>query len=64
MARGAPAAKAAASGAGCDAPWTKEVEVVAADLGVDVHVGLSADEVARRQQQYGFNELEKEPGEF
>jgi len=41
----------------------KEVEDVAADFGVDIHVGLSADEVARRQERYGFNELEKEPGE-
>lgn len=46
----------------CTAPWTMGAEEVAAELGVDVHLGLSEGEVAARQQRFGFNELEKEPG--
>ncbi|KIZ04315.1 calcium-transporting ATPase, endoplasmic reticulum-type [Monoraphidium neglectum] len=46
----------------CSAPWAKEASEVADELGVDPHIGLSADEVAARQEKYGFNELEKEPG--
>ena len=46
----------------CDAPWAKEAGQVAEELSVDVRVGLSDEEVAQRRQQYGFNELEKEPG--
>jgi hypothetical protein len=63
--RGAEDAAAAGAGAAprCDAPWTLEAEDVAAELGVDRHQGLSAEEVARRQAVFGFNELEKEPGE-
>ncbi|GBF94232.1 hypothetical protein Rsub_06502 [Raphidocelis subcapitata] len=62
-AAGADAAAAPAKGAvRCDAPWCKAPEQVASELGVDVRVGLSTEEVVARQQAFGFNELEKEPG--
>jgi hypothetical protein len=56
------AAGAAKQAPSCDAPWTKDAEDVAAELGVDLHQGLSATDVERRRAAYGFNELEKEPG--
>lgn len=61
-ARGTQQADAAAGGLSCEYPWAKEVDQVAAELRVDPHVGLSSDEVERRQEQFGYNELEKEPG--
>ncbi|KAI8469125.1 MAG: hypothetical protein J3K34DRAFT_454251 [Monoraphidium minutum] len=46
----------------CAAPWAKDAARVAKELGVDPRVGLSQEEAEARQQRYGFNELEKEPG--
>lgn len=46
-----------------DEKWHElEAEAVAERLGVDPAVGLSADEVARRLEQYGLNELKADRG--
>ncbi len=46
----------------CEAPWTRTADQVASDLQVNVQQGLTAAEVDKRRQQYGYNELDKEPG--
>jgi hypothetical protein len=43
------------------APWTRSAQGALDDLQTSLQ-GLSADEVERRRQQHGFNELQKEPG--
>mmetsp|Transcript_125 Transcript_125/g.193 ORF Transcript_125/g.193 Transcript_125/m.193 type:complete len:129 (-) Transcript_125:148-534(-) len=45
-----------------EAPWTKTVDQVQTNLEVSLETGLTKDEVKKRQEAYGFNELEKEEG--
>ena len=42
--------------------WSESVEAVAAYHGTDLQVGLTEQQVAAKREQYGFNELEKQPG--
>lgn len=42
--------------------WTATPEEVAQHHGVDVDTGLTPAQVEAKRAQYGFNELEKEPG--
>ena len=44
------------------APWARTPEQVAKDLGTDLGRGLSTKQVEARREEYGFNELDKEPG--
>lgn len=39
-----------------------EAEQVLKELNTDSHNGLTADEVQKRLEKYGFNELKKEEG--
>ena len=41
--------------------WAERAEAAAAALEVDPALGLTADEVERRREEYGSNELEEEP---
>jgi magnesium-transporting ATPase (P-type) len=45
----------------CSTPWCKPVTQVLSELHVDAGVGLSSEEVERRRQQFGTNELTKDP---
>ncbi len=42
--------------------WALPVEDVLQHHGVDASKGLSSKDVEARRQQYGYNELRKEPG--
>ncbi len=42
--------------------WTATVEGVAQHHGVDVARGLTQAQVDAKRAEYGFNELDKEPG--
>jgi len=42
--------------------WAREVDECAKEFGVDIQRGLSSEEVERRRQKWGWNELEKHPG--
>ena len=42
--------------------WARSAEDTAAHHGVDIKVGLTAEQVAAKRRQYGYNELEKQPG--
>jgi hypothetical protein len=42
--------------------WCRSVEDVASHHGVDLGVGLTDEQVAAKREEYGFNELEKQPG--
>jgi hypothetical protein len=44
-----------------DAPWTLSAAQIASQLSTRIDQGLSTQEVAKRRQQHGYNELEKEP---
>ena len=53
--RGRPAVK--------EIPWhSMEAESVLQDLGVDAETGLGQNEIERRLERYGFNELERSEG--
>ncbi len=41
----------------CDAPWSRSVEQVYAELGVTAEIGLPTEEAQSRLSQYGFNQL-------
>uniref|UniRef100_A0A383VU19 P-type Ca(2+) transporter n=2 Tax=Tetradesmus obliquus TaxID=3088 RepID=A0A383VU19_TETOB len=43
-------------------PWIGSVEEVLSSQKTSLTQGLSSEEVARRREQYGTNELQKEPG--
>lgn len=43
-------------------PWSSTYDEVAARLGVDVDAGLSDEEAARRLEEHGPNEVEREEG--
>ncbi|WIA43410.1 hypothetical protein OEZ86_009888 [Tetradesmus obliquus] len=43
-------------------PWIATVEEVLSSQKTSLAQGLSSEEVARRREQYGTNELQKEPG--
>lgn len=45
----------------CENPWTKSTKDVLDEFEVSQSTGLSDEEVDRRRQKYGFNELAKEP---
>lgn len=47
---------------GASAPWVLNAQEVIAEQKTSLETGLSAAEVEKRRQQYGFNELAKEPG--
>ena len=42
-------------------PWALTIDETVRELSTDLHRGLSADEVARRRQQFGWNELLEVP---
>jgi magnesium-transporting ATPase (P-type) len=42
--------------------WSSPAEAVAGHHGVDLEKGLSEQQIKAKRQQYGFNELEKQPG--
>ena len=42
--------------------WSEPIEAVAAYQGTDLQVGLTEQQIAAKREQYGFNELEKQPG--
>lgn len=54
---GVPAMKAAS-----DAPWVQSAQEVIAQQQTSLDSGLTSGEVEKRRQQYGYNELDKEPG--
>lgn len=41
--------------------WCQTVDEVLQDQGSKLQTGLTAEEVQRRREKYGWNELEKEP---
>ena len=43
-------------------PWTQTSEEVVAQQHTSLENGLTSTEVEARRQQYGYNELDKEPG--
>jgi magnesium-transporting ATPase (P-type) len=45
-----------------DTPWIATVDELLSNQRTSVSQGLSSEEVARRREQYGTNELQKEPG--
>jgi magnesium-transporting ATPase (P-type) len=45
-----------------DTPWIATVDEVLSKQQTSLSQGLSSEEVARRREQYGTNELQKEPG--
>ena len=42
--------------------WASSIEAVAAQHKVDLHKGLTAQQVIEQRERYGFNELVKQPG--
>ena len=42
--------------------WIATPDEVAEHHGVDIATGLTASQIAEKRAQYGYNELEKEPG--
>lgn len=42
-------------------PWTFTAEDVISKQQTSLTLGLSSNQVSRRREQYGLNELEKEP---
>jgi magnesium-transporting ATPase (P-type) len=46
-----------------ESPWVATVEEVIHIQRTSLSQGLSSEEVARRREQYGTNELQKEPGD-
>jgi Cation transporter/ATPase, N-terminus len=40
---------------GMENPWTKEVDDIATELNVDLHTGLTQDQVTNRLDRYGKN---------
>jgi magnesium-transporting ATPase (P-type) len=45
-----------------DTPWIATVDEILSNQRTSLSQGLSSEEVARRREQYGTNELQKEPG--
>jgi magnesium-transporting ATPase (P-type) len=46
-----------------ESPWIATVEEVISCNQTSLSQGLSSEEVTRRREQYGTNELQKEPGD-